>query len=123
VRWINIENGKGRRFLEKGAKLHISVLEEEGDFGLPDIFIKDKLEYPVKDIIVYCGEGGYASEGFVAVESDKTKRLLWIAFFEESNPFTKVSIINDRIIAHNNLKEMWAFPLYESSTIKIKLSD
>jgi len=46
--------------------------------------------------------------------------IKWIAFFETANPFEKLDIIDDKIIAHNNLNEKWIFDINNPSNLIIE---
>lgn len=72
-----------------------------------------------KDIVVIGGEGGMGSDGFVAV-TDLANQLQWLAFFDFSNPFVSVELLNEEIIGTNNLGEKWRFPLKNPSKIRIE---
>lgn len=66
-----------------------------------------------------CGEGGHGSEGFIVVEENDTKKIKWVAFFEESNPFEKIEVIDDVIYTYNNLGEKWAFEINDPINVSI----
>jgi len=44
-----------------------------------------------------CGEGSYGSEGFFG-RLDAVKRLIWVVYLENCNPFVSVSIKSARAI-------------------------
>ncbi|MFI1578063.1 hypothetical protein [Embleya sp. NPDC020630] len=44
-----------------------------------------------------CGDGSYGSEGFIA-KIDSVKKLLWVAYLENSNPFDEIEILSDAAI-------------------------
>lgn len=58
------------------------------------------------------GEGGYGGDGFVALLNER-KELLWLAFFDCSNPFTKLTIVDQQVVAFSSLGNEWRF-LFES---------
>ena len=49
-----------------------------------------------------CGEGAHGSEGFFA-RLDPNERLVWVAYFEESNPFVNIKITDDHVTFETNL--------------------
>ncbi|MFE8646716.1 hypothetical protein ACFX58_16685 [Sphingomonas sp. NCPPB 2930] len=67
-----------------------------------------------------CGEGSMGGDGFVCME--KGQAIEWVAFFENSNPFHKLSKENDFFIAENNLSELWKFSINGPSSVNIKIS-
>lgn len=120
VSWINIESENRIRRVEHGSKLNFNNLMEENEFYLSEITVLCRKEDINKSIIVSCGEGGYGSEGFVVVEVHGNKKIKWVAFFEESNPFEKVEIIDDMIYAYNNLGEKWTFEINNPTNLRIE---
>lgn len=57
------------------------------------------------------GEGGMGGDGFVAVSAAADKRLLWVAFFEDSNPFEEVRFDGGDVVARSNLGREYRFPV------------
>jgi len=55
-----------------------------------------------------CGEGAYGGIGFVCL-SDMSGKIVFLACFEESNPFIHAVMEKDCISAVNNLGETWTF--------------
>jgi len=97
-------------------KMNINeLIEEEVSY----IVINDTCEDIVNRVRIYCGEGSYGGDGFVAVESLKNNQLIWIAFFEESNPFEKIKSSENNLNVINNLKESWQFNLKKPNEIII----
>lgn len=119
VNWINIESENRIRRIEHGSKLNLNTLMEENEFYLSEITILCRKEDISKRIIVSCGEGGHGSEGFIVVEENDTKKIKWVAFFEESNPFEKIEVIDDVIYTYNNLGEKWAFEINDPINVSI----
>ena len=119
VNWINIESKNRMRRIEHGSKLNLNTLMEENEIYLSEITILCRKEDISKRIIVSCGEGGHGSEGFIVVEENDTKKIKWVAFFEESNPFEKIEVIDDVIYTYNNLGEKWAFEINDPINVSI----
>ena len=71
------------------------------------------------DIVIAGGEGGIGSDGFVAVLRTSDRHLMWLAFFDDSNPFIKVSFLNGIVIAFSNLGDVWNFPLEKPHELKV----
>jgi len=90
-----------------------STLEEferlYGEEPEDDIQIFDSAINPLNGYIVHYGAGCMGNEGFVAY-TDKDK-LLWSMFFDFSNPFFNVEIIDDKIIATTETKFIFTIPI------------
>lgn len=81
-----------------------------------------ELDFPERDLKVYCGEGDWGGTGFVAL-ADSAGSLKWIAQLNFSNPFVNVELRGDEIVAENNNQEFWHFPLEKPSQIRVDPSD
>jgi hypothetical protein len=57
---------------------------------------------------VSCGESGWGSAGFVAMRNHQ-EELLWIAFFDFSNPFDRVEEQGRLVIARSTFGAIWTF--------------
>lgn len=57
------------------------------------------------------GEGGMGSDGFVAVAMRADNRLLWIAFFDDSNPFGEIAFDGGDVVARSTLGREFRFPV------------
>lgn len=68
-------------------------------------------QYQNDKYIVYAGEGGYGSEGNICLFDKIKKEYVWLMHLEYSNPFEKVEIKENNIIAHNNNHEIWKIPI------------
>ena len=73
-----------------------------------------------RGVVAIGGEGGMGGDGFLAL-TDVANRLLWIAFFDFSNPFVFVEIARSEIIAKNNLEESWHFQIAKPSQIIVEV--
>jgi len=68
---------------------------------------------------IFGGEGAHGSEGFVAVAEITTGHLVWLAYFDCSNPFEKVSFANGVVVAVSNLGHSWHFPLKQPESLMV----
>lgn len=75
-----------------------------------------------KQIEVVAGESDYGSDGFVAVMSNKTKKLKWIAFFTCLNPFERLIIADNLIEATSTLGITLVFPINKPEALFVKES-
>jgi hypothetical protein len=102
-------------------------LEQEVDFALlPEAAWTSALPFekvidPAAKIIAVVGECGMGSDGFVAVQAaDQPQSLLWLAFFDFSNPFESVRFDGGLLKATNNLNEEWSFALSAPWQVEIR---
>lgn len=121
IKWLNIDRESNRkRRIEKGSILHVNNLIEENDLYFSNITAMCTTTIVDNNIIITCGEGGQGSEGFIVVESKDKSEIKWVAFFEDSNPFENFKVINNKIIAYNNLDEKWIFDIYDPIKVRIE---
>lgn len=85
-----------------------------------DCAILFRKKFPSRQIEVLCGEGDYGSDGFVAVISNKNSELLWVAFFECSNPFNNVDVEGSNLLAWSTNDTIWQFPIDSPSDLSIQ---
>ena len=52
-------------------------------------------EVPIPDGLLCAGEGSHGSEGFFA-RLDADWNLVWVAHFQESNPFDEITVHGDQ---------------------------
>ena len=120
IEWINIDyDSNYRRIINRGSNLSINDLISKSELHFSAISTCYQTENKTKGVTLYCGGGSYGSEGYVVLESNVESKLIWIAFFEESNPFEKIEFINDKIIVYNNLREKWSFDLKNPTNLSI----
>jgi hypothetical protein len=105
--------------LTMGIKTSINELEKKQRLYWSDCAILVHMNYEERQIEIIAGESDYGSDGFVAVISNKTKKLNWIAFFSCSNPFSKLEINNNHILATSTLGITWMFPINKPEALKI----
>src|SRR5207244_13625753 len=55
------------------------------------------------NLCVFAGEGAHGSEGFVAVTQITAGQLVWLAYFDCSNPFEKVALEDGIVMPVSNL--------------------
>jgi len=117
-RMIITDKNKGRS-VELGSKLHLKTLKDAEELFLVEIDILCTKIDDENMITVSCGDGGYGGEGYVAIETLDHGKIKWIAFFEESNPFERVEVVDNLIYAYNNLNEEWIFEINNPTNIVI----
>jgi hypothetical protein len=60
---------------------------------------------------VYGGEGSYGSEGVIYLFDKVNRRYVWLLHLNSSNPFVKINICDNKILASNNNGEQWIIPV------------
>ncbi|MFH8488715.1 hypothetical protein [Streptomyces longisporoflavus] len=73
-----------------------AVMREDPDW-VTSFDITREVELPGPGGYLCCGEGSYGSEGFFA-RIDQDRRLVWVVYLEESNPFTGVEVEGSRAV-------------------------
>lgn len=99
-------------------KMHINELKKD---VVSFIVVNDTYDDMANRLRIYCGEGSYGGDGFVAVESLDKEQIVWVAFFEDSNPFDKIILEENKLNVINNLKENWQFNLNKPNEINITI--
>ena len=97
----------------------ISGLKEIQDGFFSRLAITCEDHYPALDRKVCGGEGSRGSDGFVALSKISSDKLIWLAFFECSNPFIKVSSSGGFVTAVSNLQLIWSFPIQKPETVTV----
>lgn len=108
--------------LKPGAKTSINELKLRHQLFWSDCAILERIVDEKEQIEVVAGESDYGSDGFVAVLSNPSKKLKWIAFFTCSNPFVRLAIADNEIVATSNLGISWVFPINKPEAVFVKKS-
>lgn len=74
------------------------------------VLIDPNARHESVDGTVIVGGGAWESDGFVAV-LDREDVLLWVAFFQSSEPFIRCERAEDRIHAVTIEGTLWSFPI------------
>ena len=70
----------------------------------------EKMRDSESEMIAIVGECGMGSDGFVVIQAtERPDSILWVAFFDFSNPFESVRFEGATIKARNNVREEWRF--------------
>ncbi len=115
-----IHDSKGSIYVINAVKeMDAGELKKSGLLELTDIIQLAELFENEKGIRISCGEGGWGGEGFVAVSRIEGDYLIWIAFFDVSNPFVKISFHENEIFGVTNLGNTWKFPVDAPDRLKV----
>ena len=107
-----------KRTIVKEGRIDIDSLSaNEKKYGFSHVGTFCEVSNKENNINVYCGGGSYGGEGFIVVESNE--KIIWIAFFTESNEFLRCEIVENSIIAYNNSREKWVFDIDNPSDFSI----
>ncbi len=71
-------------------------------------------------LIISCGEGGSGADGFVAASRISDKHLIWLAFFQSSNPFNEVKVEGTNVIAVSTYGHEWTFPVWHPERVSVR---
>jgi hypothetical protein len=93
------------------AKTSIGLLEGKGELYWSSCCILIELTDKEHTIKVIAGEATYGGDGFVCVIDSNSKKLSWLAFFRDSNPFNQVEISGKELRATSSLGYVWRFKL------------
>lgn len=115
IDYYDDNNYERKTINRKRVKIELSSIEVD---YFSNVTIYGKVSSKEKRITVIYGGGSDGSEGFIVVESHEQK-IIWLAFFEESNEFECCEIIENNIIAYNNLGDKWVFDIDCPSNLRI----
>lgn len=110
--------------IKPGAKTSISDLYHAGKLWWNDcvtLVAAEDLNFSIK---VVAGEAmGHGSDGFIGVIHLASNKLKWLAFFDCSNPFTKIQIANNKLFATSTINCTWEFDINNPSNCTIQCSE
>lgn len=89
----------------------IDRLDFEGHLYWNDCAVIAEIINKDLSIKVIAGEGDYGSDGFVGVVDLYSQKLIWLAFFNCSNPFQTLKIKNEEICATSTNGCLWKFKI------------
>lgn len=64
-----------------------------------------------RTFIAAAGDGGQDGDGFVALMGGPQKSLVWLAFFDDSQPFEEVWFDGDAVVARTSAGRELCFPI------------
>lgn len=100
----------------------IDKLREKEEIGITNIYKRKPIQIAELNILIYCGDGSWGGEGFVAVceKYEGREMLKWIAYFDYSNPMEKVEYIDSNIVAYSNLGHRWIFNIDRPQDVSVE---
>lgn len=100
-----------------GAWTNLVELESSGE--LDWVSVNPLCERSAPNLRLLAGEASYGEAGFVVVLPEGSGTPIWAAFFTESNPFEKIRLDGDYVVAETNLWMKWRFPLDAPENVTI----
>jgi len=97
----------------------LSQLDEKGSLYWTTLFTMGETFSKERNIKVIYGEGGMGADGFIVTSTFDTDSLIWVAFFDYSNPFREVFFQENNLIAWSTLDEKWIFPLDRPEKVSV----
>ena len=123
VRWINIlersSSGRVSFDLSLASATSLTELRAEGSLGWTQFTTLQEICDQDSGIRAYSGEAGMGGDGFVTVCSLASGDLLWLAFFECSNPFTRLEVENGQLFAETSHGNRWVFPVTAPENVSV----
>lgn len=108
--------------LKSETKSSIELLDNEGKLQWNDCAILVTAIDIKQSIEIVAGEGDYGSDGFIGVIDLSTRNLIWLAFFNCSNPFDRLDIKEEKIYATSTNGCLWKFVIKSPIDIEIECS-
>jgi len=94
-----------------GLKTSLAFLKENNELWWGSCAIMCALIDKQLSIEVIAGEASYGSDGFVCVSDLHSKKMIWMAFFTNSNPFKQLNINREYLTAISTLDFAWRFDI------------
>ncbi len=102
-----------------GGETSIGELQRTGELEWNTCFPLITLDGINNGIRVLGGECDYGSDGFLALVDSANDKLIWVAFFFYSNPFSEVSIDEDFVYAKSTMDSLWKFPIQNPVRVEV----
>lgn len=131
-RWIPVQpqmidelasGSAGSRYvIHPGVSRNIEELgrEESDGFAAITELVEESASDESRNLRVCCGEGSYGGDGFVALLRADDGSPIWVAFFEDSNPFVSVRLTESEAIGVTNLGHEWRFPIDAPERVRVR---
>ncbi|MEO6315867.1 MAG: hypothetical protein ABIU63_17750 [Chitinophagaceae bacterium] len=106
--------------LVPAGQTSIAKLEENDNLEWNSCAVLDRTVNEKENLEVLTGECAFGSEGFVALLEFTTQKLIWLAFFTDSNPFIHPRIERGLVYATSTLNCKWRFDFKEPANIQVE---
>lgn len=107
----------------KPTETKLETLKDKNEIQWAHYMELHFIEIHARGIRLCCGEGSMGGDGYVAAVDIKSNLLIWVAYFDYSNPFINVKLNNDSIVATNNSGDQWYFHIDHPELITVILFD
>jgi len=84
------------------APLGLTAMLRDSPEWVTEYDITTERQLPDCSGYLCCGEAAHGSEGFFA-RLDAGRDLVWVAYFEDSNPFVEIAFEGNRAVVTSNL--------------------
>lgn len=98
----------------------IDELNDKGQLNWSSCAVLTEVVDVVESIRVIAGECSYGSDGFIAVLEMNSSKLIWLAFFNNLNPFNEVFIKDHKIYAKSTYNCVWVFEIANPTSIMVE---
>ncbi|WP_426586044.1 hypothetical protein [Mucilaginibacter sp. R-33] len=105
--------------LQTSSTTSIDDLEKTGELYWSSCAILDEFIDETGSIKAFCGEASHGSDGFIGIMDLNKEKVIWIAFFNSSNPFNKVTIEDEQVTAVSTIKNVWKFNINKPTIIEV----
>jgi hypothetical protein len=107
--------------LLRGAPMSLSALHSKGALEFTQIaeMVDETKTDEDRNPRAYCGQGAWGSEGFVALARADTDEPIWIAVFDNSNPFISIALDRECVAAKTTLDNEWRFLIDSPENLEV----
>lgn len=120
VQLFEMNENSGKRNVSFYKTCNINELNLDLELEVSKVIINDEIMSEDGKLKVMCGEGSFGGDGFIVLYSLIEERVIWILFSEVANPFIKVELLDNEVVALNNLDENWIISLANEKEVKIQ---
>ena len=119
--YCELEDDSQRPYLEVLGTTFIDTFLNKSKAKITHLLPIVEKPIPSENLTILCGEAGYGSDGFVALSRSDSNELVWLAFFDTSNPFIKLALEDSKVlVATTNLGDEWRFSLKQPEKVAVK---
>lgn len=97
------------------CKVNSENLDYSDGYASAEIILNSKKQK------IVCGGGSYGGDGFVLATALESGEMLWLASFDESNPFISIYEKDQYIYVTNNCEEVWQFKIIRDDCVEINI--
>jgi hypothetical protein len=107
-------------------------VEKTGTTSIQDILARGKLQWTnvhaicesrahsTRDLRAYCGCDDWEGTGFVALSRADNDQFIWVAYFENSEPFVAVQLTSTSVDAVSEEGNVWTLPIERPEDVTVR---